>query len=185
MITLEMIREGFRCGIVKIVDCPDSDDPVCKIGDYWFYFAGMEGEGKTATQYVTETGIDDICKEIFEGLNELYTEFTDEYNYYEAVLIERLGMMENEHIYEDSVYVVTYNVPEHGYIAMQMNGNELAKAYGFSDCTDASDFKVWELMEDGNLVPCKIGTRIDSNINWLWVENTLTTKVDMYTWPEH
>ena len=187
MITLEMIREGFRCGIVKVIDCPDSNEPVCKIGDYWFYFSGHCCVGKTAIQYVVETGVEDVCREIYEALDffEDFNEFIDEYYYYEAVLIEGLGMKDNIHVYEEAIYVVTWHVLELGYNAKQMNGNELARLYGFSDCTDVGDIKVWELANDGNLIPCKIGTKIEPSLNWLWVENTLTGKVDMYTWPEH
>lgn len=145
MITYEMILDGFRNGIVKVIDCPDSDEPVCKIGNYcWFYFTGNEGEGKTAIQYIMETGIEYVCRKIWDTLGSFKDsdDFEDEYNYYEAVLIEGLGMMDNYCVYEDNIYVVTYHAPELGYNAKQVNGNELAKMYGFSDCTDISDLKV-------------------------------------------
>ena len=93
MITLEMIHNGYNKGIVQILDAKDytiDDCPICKIGDYWFYFAGSEGDGMSAREYVEAVGIDDVCNEIFIPLLSFMEvdEFVDEYKYYEAVLIE-------------------------------------------------------------------------------------------------
>lgn len=50
MITIEMIEEGIRQGIIRIEDTStlplsavEIGTPICRIGDYWFYFAGQEG----------------------------------------------------------------------------------------------------------------------------------------------
>lgn len=90
MITKEMIRKGIEKGVVRIIDCPDSIEPVCEIGDYWFYFAGNKGIGKKAKEYMEKTPIDDVVSYIFFVLQEFAIDFgfTDEYDYYNAVLEE-------------------------------------------------------------------------------------------------
>lgn len=94
MITIDMVRNGYHKGVVKVLDAPTfwNQEPICNIGDpMWaFYFAGSEGEGMTAADYLYATGEDDVIKEIFEVLDSMkddeYVE--DEYAYYESVLRE-------------------------------------------------------------------------------------------------
>lgn len=38
MISEEMIREGYKSGIVRLIDSPNDGEAVCQIGEYWFYF---------------------------------------------------------------------------------------------------------------------------------------------------
>ena len=49
-ITPEMIAEGLENKAVSLINSPNGDGAVCKIGQYWFYAFGMEGESMTARQ---------------------------------------------------------------------------------------------------------------------------------------
>lgn len=70
MITIEMIDEGIRQGIVRIDDTSifqknsvEIGIPICRIGEYWFYFAGQEGEEcLSSTNYLLDNKREDIVK---------------------------------------------------------------------------------------------------------------------------
>lgn len=92
-ITIEMIDKGWKAGLVTLQEDPLSNKKgkgvVCRIGEYWFYFAGSEGEDMTVGEYMRDVPKDDIVKEILDALKSL-DESTENgsrmYNYYEAVL---------------------------------------------------------------------------------------------------
>lgn len=92
MITLSMIEAGYKSPLkcVQLIDSPNGDGVACKIGDYWFYFGGMDAEQSTAKDYPNEVPEDEIIKEIFEVLDDMrkYEETDTEYSYYEAYLNE-------------------------------------------------------------------------------------------------
>ena len=91
MIRLEQIIDGMEHGDIAVVDSPNDDGAVCKIGDNWFYFGGQEAEDVTAAEYLANVPKDEIAKEILGALEDFRHDpvFTDEYGYYEAFLNER------------------------------------------------------------------------------------------------
>lgn len=102
MITLDMVKRGYEQGIVRLIESPRGDGPVCAIGDDWFYFSveaekslgdvmekAIEGEiGVEEFRSLVPSG--DIVNGIFGALEELSIEIEDEYLYYEAFLNENL-----------------------------------------------------------------------------------------------
>ena len=94
MISLEMVTRGLKNGTVSIVDSPNGDGAVCKIGDYWFYFGGSEAESCSAEEYAASVPESDLAREIhetLEGFREAPETYGDEYAYYEAMLTENTG----------------------------------------------------------------------------------------------
>ena len=89
-VTLSDFVNGFNKGVVKFVECPDGfDDVVCRIGDGWFYFAGMSGEMRTPAEFIEEVGIESVLTMAYWYMeNELKEIDADEVTYYEAVLME-------------------------------------------------------------------------------------------------
>lgn len=95
MITIDLIREGYNAGIVKVVDGYPlgGDGAVCQIGDGWFYFGGEMADAMTAEEYMEVVPAEDIVKEIYDTLDDFRNigeEFEDEYCYYELYLNEIL-----------------------------------------------------------------------------------------------
>jgi hypothetical protein len=94
MITYEMIKEGFKAGIVQFVTDPNmGSGTVCKIGQSWFYFGGFTAEEESPESYLRNVPIEDVLRDVFTALNGFknYGEyFEDEYLYYEYVLEESL-----------------------------------------------------------------------------------------------
>lgn len=97
MIRIGTLIRGYRKGIVTFPPCPQGDgvhEPVCKIGDNWFYFGGMEAEESTPDEFMENVGLWDVCKEAFDalhdsnGLSGIESMDPDEYAYYEALLKE-------------------------------------------------------------------------------------------------
>lgn len=87
---------------------------------------------------------------------------------------------------KDTKYVVTYRIGlEDEVFSAIMAGNELATLYGFSDCSYANSFKVWEIMANGNLVKCELQEGCKWSNNVLCITNTMFGNVDMYWWNEH
>ena len=89
-VTFSDFVNGFNKGVVKFVECPDGFyDVVCRIGDGWFYFAGMDGEMKTPAEFIEEVGIESVLTMAYGYMeNELKKIDADEVAYYEAVLME-------------------------------------------------------------------------------------------------
>jgi len=100
MITIEMIDKGIKQGIIRIDDTSIFQRysvrigipiPICRIGEYWFYFAGQEGEEcLSSTNYLLDNKREDIVKKIYDALNDLKYESYDEYCYYEWILKESI-----------------------------------------------------------------------------------------------
>ena len=104
MITEEMIREGYEAGIVRLIDSPHGGGAVCQIGESWFYFwdwssysDGFDDNSEeppelTVADLTSRYPADVIIHEIWVGLERAKheLEFSDEYDYYEAVLMEGL-----------------------------------------------------------------------------------------------
>lgn len=90
MITKEMILSGISAGVVELIDSPHDQEPACKIGEHWFYYAGSEGSGLTSAEYTANVPMDEIASEIIGALEGIRDDLdgADEYGYYEAILRE-------------------------------------------------------------------------------------------------
>lgn len=67
-----------------------------------------------------------------------------------------------------------------------MSGQSLADMYGFSDCTGAQDFKVWEFDEySGELIRREIYGSCTAPFNWLVIVDDDAMEIARYEWPEH
>ena len=90
MITKEMILAGISAGVVKLVDSPYGNEPSCRIGEHWFYYAESGAEGMSSAEYVARTPLDRIAVRITGALEGIRDDLdgADEYCYYEAVLNE-------------------------------------------------------------------------------------------------
>jgi hypothetical protein len=83
-----LILRGIKDGIIKFIPDPNGDGeygPVAQIGDYWFYFAGIEGEDKTVDEYLASVSEKDLAREIMDAVNGLWDV---ERNYYISLLVE-------------------------------------------------------------------------------------------------
>lgn len=88
-ITKQMIANGIHDNKVLFVTDPNLDSgTVCKIGDLWFYFGGQEAEEQEPTEYLYNTGLDDVVNEVYDTLKvfESEPELADEWNYYYSIL---------------------------------------------------------------------------------------------------
>ena len=85
MISNEMIQRGLE---LKLIDSPNDGEPACKIGDYWFYYAGSEGSGMNSAEYIANVPMEEIVREINDALDGLQRDNREEYAYYEAMLLE-------------------------------------------------------------------------------------------------
>jgi len=88
-ITLQDVEQGYKNGMIHLIDSPHKDGAVCEIGEYWFYFGGMTAEECTAKEYRENIPEEDIISEIFTVLEDMRRhpeEFENEYRYYRAVL---------------------------------------------------------------------------------------------------
>lgn len=77
-----MIWEGIKNGAVTVGPDPNGDgvyEPVCFIGDFWFYFAGSEAETMTVEEYAKATPVNVIVKNITESANALWSAERDYY----------------------------------------------------------------------------------------------------------
>ena len=88
-ITLDVVRKAYRKGVIRLADSPNGDGVVCRIGDGWFYFGGMEAESSTVEEYAANVPEEDIVREIHEAIEGIGKDLdADEYNYYGSVLDE-------------------------------------------------------------------------------------------------
>ena len=102
-ISKELIKAGLDNSTIKIVDhVPDHSNcgVAAMIGEYWFYFAGEQGETETAEELLKNTPIDTLVSEIWEAVNSepIYNgkaEKSPEYNYYYFMLREELNKQKN------------------------------------------------------------------------------------------
>lgn len=95
-ITRQMVEDGYREGLICLINNPNDDCVSAQIGEYWFYFAGSENEDMTVDEYENEYTFDEIVDYIFGTLDsDFKTEFEDEYLYYYYYLKEN-GIMQEE-----------------------------------------------------------------------------------------
>ena len=98
IITKEMVKQGYKQGIVKLISPDDEDETTaCLIGDCWFYFGSDDTENSSPYEYIKNHSEEDIIAEIFntlDGFNkaikEGWDEFEDEYFYYFYYLNEKI-----------------------------------------------------------------------------------------------
>lgn len=83
MITKQMVADGRKQGLIKLVD---HDEPMCEINGQRFYCAGSEFEGETVETYLECVPEDDIDDEIFESLESMRVAEFEEYDAIEAYL---------------------------------------------------------------------------------------------------
>lgn len=96
MITKEMIKLGYKQGIVELVSSPNSDGIVCRIGDNWFYFGSFTAaEYESVEEYKRDIPTETIVNEILAVLEDFKNqpENKDEYDYYDAYLQEKLDKL--------------------------------------------------------------------------------------------
>ena len=83
---------GLAKDVVKVINSPHDDGPVCQIGEHWFYFATTYPEKdleKTAAEFCQSYSMEEIARSIAEALCDLNADGNeDEYLYYKAVLQE-------------------------------------------------------------------------------------------------
>ena len=90
MITTHMVDEALRRGVIKIED--QNGVPICRIGEYWFWFAGQEGEtAGSTTNYLLDSSRQDVIRQIFETICDLASYSPHEFSYYEWYLKEQLN----------------------------------------------------------------------------------------------
>ena len=86
-ITKTMVKRGYEQNLIKLITDPNMEaGVVCQIWDNWFYFGGMTAEEMTVEEYKKDIPEDTIIDEIYNALNELKTEFADEYLLYFSIL---------------------------------------------------------------------------------------------------
>ena len=88
IITRKAIRKGLEQGVI-ILESPDNE-VICRIGDYFFFFAGSEGEGVTAEEYRENVPESEIIDEIYSAITSFREHGHDEYAYYAAYIEENL-----------------------------------------------------------------------------------------------
>lgn len=106
ILTKELIKKGLEQGIVKIIQNPNDDCISCQIGEYWFYFIGLEDENKTPKEILSSYTQDELCVQIEMAIKGLYI---DEQSYYKCYLEEHLKDKEikkNNKSNKDFVYIV-------------------------------------------------------------------------------
>lgn len=90
MITKAMIEKGLEKGVVKLITDPNLESgTVCKIGDYWFYFAKQNCESLDPEHFFSSVPQKTAVNWILETLNEFQKDPDDyetEYHYYECIL---------------------------------------------------------------------------------------------------
>ena len=92
MITREMIKKGFKNGIISIEDDYAGCMGICcKIGDNAFYFLGSEDDNITKEEYWESYTLDMTIDMIFNMLKDVESAEENgidcvELDYYEAVL---------------------------------------------------------------------------------------------------
>ena len=89
-ITREMVKEGYKKGLISLAWSPSDDGVICEIGDNWFYFGERaEIECESVEEYKRAVLEDTIIDHILDTLNELYVsgdETRKEYLYYQNCL---------------------------------------------------------------------------------------------------
>lgn len=100
MITLNMVKKAYEADIIKLIDSPNDDGTVCKIGEHWFYFDANHGEDYFSENYKEFFATSYIVAKIFDTLDDMRQnprEFGTEYTYYESYILQELNL-NNEHL---------------------------------------------------------------------------------------
>lgn len=90
-ITLSEVSRGIDEGIVRLVTDPNMDSgTVAEIGGSWFYFDGVDAEGRSPDEYARDFPQGHVARRIHEALREFENEaeYSDEWAYYRAVFDE-------------------------------------------------------------------------------------------------
>ena len=83
-------------------------------------------------------------------------------------------------------YAITSKLGDDGYIYAQVvDGNHLAKLYGFSDCTGFELIQAMEVMPDGSFEKVNVNGSVKAPFNRLVVTNPRTGSEDVFWWDEH
>lgn len=83
-------------------------------------------------------------------------------------------------------YAITHKLEKDGYIYAQIvDGNRLAKLYGFSDCTGFDLIQVMEVMPDGTFEKVNVCGSMKAPYNRLFIVNPRTGHEDIFWWDEH
>lgn len=95
LITKEMVREGYKDGIVSLIKSPNGDGIAARIGDGWIYFGGVTAEEHDSVEsYTAAIPEETIIEAIFTTLHSFGVDgqfdpgLYDEYEYYAAVFKE-------------------------------------------------------------------------------------------------
>jgi len=91
LINKEDVLQGFKNGVVHIINNPNDGEVAAQIGEHWFYFAGSEDVELGADVYVSQVGLDNVAEMVANAVNGLMGDTTDnstEWLYYRAVLNE-------------------------------------------------------------------------------------------------
>lgn len=86
-ITVADIGNAFASGVISIVDSPDGGT-MCRFGDNWLWFGGMEAEDTSAAIYMQEHELMDVFEDIADVLDGLYSDDIDEWLYYRSLIDE-------------------------------------------------------------------------------------------------
>lgn len=65
------VYKGLENGSVKIISSPNDGCVACKIGDYWFYFMGIEEENMTPNEVLNSYTREELCNLIYSAMIEL------------------------------------------------------------------------------------------------------------------
>ena len=100
MITRKLISDAVNANLIAFEKSPDGGEVVCRIGEFWFYFAGSYSHDENGhiipvydpKTYVKNNSKEEIVTDIFETLDyfKYADELKDECEYYELVLRNRL-----------------------------------------------------------------------------------------------
>lgn len=83
----DLVLEGLKQGLVKIIESPNDGCVACEIGDDWFYFIGSEDENMSPAEVLSSYGLEDLSELIRLVIEDLDV---NEKLYYHAYLEENL-----------------------------------------------------------------------------------------------
>ena len=88
MITSQMVLNGINKGVVKLIDSPYGNEPACRIGGRWFYYAGESNI--SSAEYVSKTPKAEIAERIAGALEGIRDELgrPGDYCYCEDILAQ-------------------------------------------------------------------------------------------------
>ena len=86
----ESAKHAYDIGKLRFILSPnDLKETVCKIGDNWFYFGGMDAENRSPSEYLSKVGFNKAIDEVCDYLNYHHKKMDhEEFDYYAAVIDE-------------------------------------------------------------------------------------------------